>query len=84
MTSRFPCPYLNGEVELTEEPEHPIAERHSDLLPEYREQIVGTREEGGYVVVVVVSDLDATNRHWIITAHLTTRLVAGKAEWKRS
>ena len=46
MTSRFPCPYLNGEVELTEEREHHIAERHPDLLPEYREQIVGTREEG--------------------------------------
>jgi hypothetical protein len=46
MTSRFPCPYLNGEVELIEEREHHIAERHSDLLPEYREQIVGTREEG--------------------------------------
>jgi hypothetical protein len=39
---------------------------------------------GKYVVVVVVSDLDATNRRWIITAYLTTRLVAGKAEWKRS
>ena len=33
--SRFPCPYLKGNVELTEERERHIAERHPDLLPEY-------------------------------------------------
>ena len=26
--SRFPCPYLNSEVELTEERERHVAERH--------------------------------------------------------
>jgi hypothetical protein len=36
MIRRFPCPYLNGEVELTEEWERHIAERHPDLLPEHR------------------------------------------------
>jgi len=37
--ARFPCPYLQGEVELTEEREHHIAERHPDLLPEHREHV---------------------------------------------
>ncbi|MBI2266711.1 MAG: hypothetical protein HYU64_16375 [Armatimonadetes bacterium] len=37
--SRFPCPYLKGEVELTEERERHIAERHPDLLPKYRDRI---------------------------------------------
>jgi hypothetical protein len=40
--NRFPCPFLKGEVELTEERERHITERHPDLLPEYREQLVGT------------------------------------------
>ena len=31
----FPCPYLQGEVELTEERERHIAKRHLDLLPDY-------------------------------------------------
>jgi hypothetical protein len=38
----FPCPYLQGEVELTEEREQHIAERHPDLLPEHRERIAET------------------------------------------
>lgn len=38
----FPCPYLNGAVELTEERESHIAERHPDLLPDNREKISGT------------------------------------------
>ena len=31
----FPCPYLNGEVELTDEREAHIAFTHPDLLPEF-------------------------------------------------
>lgn len=31
----FPCPYLNGEVELTDERARHIAQTHPDLLPEY-------------------------------------------------
>jgi hypothetical protein len=38
----FPCPYLQGEVELTEERQRHIAERHPDLLPEHRERIAET------------------------------------------
>jgi len=40
--THFSCPYLQGEVELTEERERHIAERHPDLLPEYRERIAET------------------------------------------
>ena len=38
----FACPYLNKEVELTEEREKHIAERHPDLLPNHRECIADT------------------------------------------
>lgn len=40
--SRFSCPYLQGEVELTEERERHIAERHPELLPEHRDRIAQT------------------------------------------
>jgi hypothetical protein len=40
--TRLPCPYLKGEVELTEEREWHIRERHPDLLPEWRDQIALT------------------------------------------
>lgn len=40
--NRFACPYLKAEVELTEERESHIAERHPDLLPEHREQMAET------------------------------------------
>lgn len=37
--ARFHCPYLDGEVELTEERERHVAESHPDLLPEHRQRI---------------------------------------------
>lgn len=40
--SRFACPYLEGEVELTDERERHIRERHPELLPQYLDRIVGT------------------------------------------
>jgi hypothetical protein len=40
--SRFPCPYLKGQVELTAEREHHIAARHPDLLPEHRDRVKET------------------------------------------
>ena len=40
--SRFPCPYLAGEVDLTEERERYIAARHPNLLPEHRHRIAET------------------------------------------
>jgi hypothetical protein len=39
---QFPCPYLGGTVELGEERERPIAERHPELLPARRELIAIT------------------------------------------
>jgi len=39
---RFSCPYLKGEVDLSEEREQHIAERHPDLLPEHRARIGDT------------------------------------------
>jgi len=38
----FPCPYLKGEVELTQERERHIAERYPDLLPGHRERVAET------------------------------------------
>jgi hypothetical protein len=42
---KFPCPYLNGDVELTDEREAHIAEMHPDLLPEYLLQLAQTLED---------------------------------------
>jgi hypothetical protein len=109
MMTRFPCPYLSGDVELTEEREAHIAERHPDLLPEHRARLVETLAapdqvrrsvrfgsarlfsrwytdvpRGKHLVVVVVSEPDATRRHWIITAYLARKLAEGEVEWKRS
>ena len=38
----FPCPYLAGEVELSDERESHIAETHPELLPEHEDQIGDT------------------------------------------
>jgi hypothetical protein len=45
MTTLMPCPYLKTEVELTDERERHIAERHPDLLPEHRARIADTLAE---------------------------------------
>jgi hypothetical protein len=39
---KFSCPYLKGEVELSDERETHIAETHPDLLPEYLPQLQQT------------------------------------------
>jgi hypothetical protein len=41
----FPCPYLGGEVDLSEEREVHIAEHHPDLLPEHRDKLAGALAE---------------------------------------
>ena len=38
----FPCVYLDGYVELTDEREYHIAKRHPDLLPDHRQYIADT------------------------------------------
>jgi hypothetical protein len=108
MISRFPCPYLEGEVDLTEERERHITERHPDLLPEHRQRIAETLaapdqvrksvrfssaklfsrwytdlRQGKYVVVVVVSEREPSERHWIITAYIARKLAPGETEWER-
>jgi len=40
--ARFPCPYLHASVEMTDEREQHIAERHPDLLPAHRQCIADT------------------------------------------
>ena len=40
--TRFPCPHLQSEVELSQERERHISERHPDLLPEHRDRISTT------------------------------------------
>jgi hypothetical protein len=41
----FRCPYLNGDVELTDEREHHIMERHPDLFPEHHDKVRVTIED---------------------------------------
>ncbi len=36
---QFPCPYLEGNVELTDEREEHITATHPDLLPDYLPQL---------------------------------------------
>ena len=43
----FECPYLRGEVELTEDRERHIAENHPDLLPAHRGRIADTLADPG-------------------------------------
>ena len=38
--AQIPCPYLHGEVELTEEREAHIAANHPDLLPRHKQRII--------------------------------------------
>ena len=40
--TRFPCPYLEGEVELSDERERHITEHHPDLLPDHQDRIGDT------------------------------------------
>lgn len=40
--TRFICPYLSGEVELTDERKRHIQNNHPDLLPEYHGAIADT------------------------------------------
>ena len=42
MSTYFPCPYLGAQVELTDEREQHITERHPDLLPEHGQCVADT------------------------------------------
>ncbi|HEY5867058.1 MAG TPA: hypothetical protein VI542_16165 [Candidatus Tectomicrobia bacterium] len=109
MLTRFLCPYVQTEVELTEERERHIAERHPDLLLEHRTRIADTLADPGqvrrstrlrharlftrwfdtmrggkHVVVVVVTDVAASRRHWVVTAYMARKLTEGDIEWTKS
>jgi hypothetical protein len=45
MKTLMACPYLNVDVELTDERERHIAKRHPDLLPEHRARTADTLAE---------------------------------------
>ena len=47
--TQYPCPYLKGEVELTDERERHIAERHPDLLPEHQSWIAETLAQPDHI-----------------------------------
>jgi hypothetical protein len=105
--SHLACPYIGTAVELTEERERHIAERHPDLLPEHRDRTDALADPdevrrslrfgsarmfsrwytdlrgGKHVVVVVVSETEPSQRHWIITAYMARSLVTGEVEWTR-
>ncbi|ARI79972.1 hypothetical protein IQ224_07930 [Microcystis sp. LEGE 00066] len=42
LTINFPCPYLGGDVELTEERLQHIGKNHPDLLPSHLSEIAQT------------------------------------------
>ena len=107
--TRFLCPYLDDEVELSQERERHITERHPDFLPTHRARLGETLHapdeirrsahaatarlfsrcyddlsgRGSYVVVVVVSDVGARRRHWIVTGYIARTLAQGEVEWSR-
>jgi hypothetical protein len=96
--SRFPCPYLEREVELTAEREFHIAERHPDLLPAHRQRVAETPADPDQVRRSVrfgsavhrgcsrdgtLIEPNVTERYWVITAYMTRKLAAGEIEWRR-
>ncbi len=40
--TRFPCPHLGADVELTDERESHIRDKHPELLPAYRDYLIQT------------------------------------------
>ncbi len=95
---RMVCPYLGGEVELTQEREKHIEEHHPDLLPGFLDRIAETLANPDQVRLssrlgsarlfsrwfddIVVSEI-APRRHWVVTAYLVSKLALGIVEWKR-
>ena len=47
--SSFSCPFLKAEVQLTDEREGHIEQRHPDLLPDHRDRIGQTLADPGQV-----------------------------------
>lgn len=64
VASRFPCPWLRSEVELTAERERHIRERHPDLLPTYRARLAGVLADPDTVRGSVRSDSARLFSRW--------------------
>jgi len=86
-TRRFQCPWLRGDVELTQEREQHIQERHPDVRADaarlFSRWYTDVRS-GRHVVVVVLSEPSLSARNWIVTAYSTRSLAVGEIEWRRS
>jgi hypothetical protein len=41
-------------------------------------------ERGKHIVVVIVTDAEPNERHWIVSAYMTRRVRQGVTEWKRT
>jgi len=40
-------------------------------------------KQGKYVIIVVISEGEIKNRHWIITSYISQKLTHGDIEWKK-
>ena len=103
----LPCPYLDKEVDLTDERIAHIEENHPGLIDNFalirdtlsNPDLVTRRSRssnvrlisrwfpnllnGKWVIVVVVTHETPKLRHWIVTAHLSTKTPRGEVEWQR-
>jgi hypothetical protein len=39
---------------------------------------------GKYIVVVIISENNPVNRHWVVTAYIARRLSGGDIEWSKN
>ena len=60
----FHCPYLGGPVELSDDRERHIANRHGDLLPDHLEYISGTLASPDLVLRRRPTDNDIQFYRW--------------------
>jgi hypothetical protein len=79
--------------DLLLEHRHRIAETLAQLVQVRRSARFGSAKlfswwytdvrQGKHVVVVVISKLDSSERHWVITAYIARSLAEGEVEWKQ-
>ncbi|BBC22676.1 hypothetical protein [Pseudanabaena sp. ABRG5-3] len=93
MSRFFSCPYLNSNVERTEEREQHINQNHPQTLPNYLSELAETLDNpdqvrpssfdtirtGRYLIAVTVTD-DLTKRHWIITTYTARKITGGNSQ----
>ncbi len=88
MITRLSCPYLTGEVELTEEREQHIAPHHPDLLPEYRDRLAETLADPDRVRLSSDSDGARIFSRWYASTsggkHIVVVVVTDDARSNRS